>query len=90
MRGGLPVLLCVAAAPILSQTEPVIRVSVDLVQVDAVVTDARGHHVTNLKPADFLVLEDGKPQKVTGFSNVAGIAFDGRRSFSTDNIRCSA
>jgi hypothetical protein len=38
---------------------PVIRVTVDLVQVDAVVTDANGRHVTGLKPEDFEILEDG-------------------------------
>lgn len=32
---------------------PVIRVTVDLVQLDAVVTDSQGHHVTGLKPEDF-------------------------------------
>jgi VWFA-related protein len=53
---------------------PVIRVTVDLVQVDAVVTDSQGRHVTGLKPEDFEILEDGKPQKITHFSYVAGNA----------------
>ncbi len=50
------------------QAEPVIRVNVDLVQVDAIVTDAKGHHITDLRPEDFEVLEDGRPQKITNFS----------------------
>jgi VWFA-related protein len=45
---------------------------VDLVQVDAVVTDAQGRHVANLKPEDFEILEDGRPQKITHFSYVEG------------------
>ena len=53
---------------------PVIRVTVDLVQVDAVVTDSQGRHVTGLKPEDFQILEDGKPQKITHFSYVSGRA----------------
>jgi len=44
---------------------PVFRLSVSLVQVDAVVTDRKGRHVTTLGPADFLVFQDGKPQPVT-------------------------
>src|SRR5437899_3140567 len=34
-------------------SDPVIRVTVDLVQVDAVVTDSQGRHVADLKPEDF-------------------------------------
>jgi VWFA-related protein len=46
----------------------VIHVSVNLVQVDAVVTDSKGHHVSDLGPGDFEIIEDGKPQKITNFS----------------------
>lgn len=49
----------------------VIRISVDLVQVDAVITDSKGRQVTNLKPEDFEILEDGHPQKITNFSYVS-------------------
>src|SRR5262245_50749663 len=52
--------------------DPVIRVTVDLVQVDAVVTDSKGRHVPDLKREDFEILEDGKPQKVTHFSYLQG------------------
>ncbi len=48
--------------------EPLARVNVDLVQVDAIVTDAQGYHVADLKPEDFEVLENGKPQRITNFS----------------------
>jgi len=46
------------------------RVNVDLVQIDAVVTDAKGHPARNLEAADFQVLEDGRPQTITSFSYV--------------------
>lgn len=52
----------------LPAADPVIRVSVNLVQVDTVVTDAHGNHVTDLQPDDFEIFEDGKPQKITNFS----------------------
>src|SRR6187200_1456062 len=49
---------------------PVIRINVNLVQVDAVVTDSKGNAVTNLKAEDFEVLQDGKPQVITNFEFV--------------------
>jgi VWFA-related protein len=63
------VLACAAAlAQGLGQT--VIRVEVNLVQVDAVVTDSKNNHVSNLKAGDFVVLQDGKAQTITNFSYV--------------------
>ena len=50
--------------------DPVIRVTVGLVQVDAVVTDGKGNHIADLKPEDFEVFEDGKKQVITHFSYV--------------------
>jgi VWFA-related protein len=57
--------------------DPTIRVTVDLVQVDAVVTNSAGRHVVDLSPQDFQVFEDGKPQKITHFSYVSGTALPG-------------
>ena len=50
--------------------QPVFRVSVSLVQLDAVVTDKHGRHVTTLGPSDFEVYQDGRPQQVIGASYV--------------------
>jgi VWFA-related protein len=54
------------------QKEPspdlVYRVSVNLVQVDAVVVDSDDHPVTNLQAEDFRIYQDGKEQKITAFS----------------------
>ena len=44
---------------------PVIRLGVDLVRVDATVTDERGRHVPDLTAGDFEVLQDGKPQTIS-------------------------
>ena len=52
--------------------DPVIRVSVDLVQLDAVVRDSSGRHGRNLPADEFEILEDGKPQKITHFLFVPG------------------
>src|SRR5580658_7863838 len=63
-------LLLLAAVPLAAQ-EPVIRLDVNLVQVDAVVTDSHNKHVGNLTANDFEILQDGKPQKITNFSWIA-------------------
>src|SRR5216117_1583104 len=46
----------------------VVRITTNLVQVDAVVTDKNGKVVTDLKPDEVQIFEDGKPQKITHFS----------------------
>ena len=48
----------------------VFRVNVDLVQVDVVVTDSEGKHVTDLTAEDFIIVQDAKPQEITNFSFV--------------------
>ena len=50
---------------------PLIRVTVNLVQVDAIVTDKSGHVVTDLAPDDFEILQDGKPRKISRFAYIA-------------------
>jgi VWFA-related protein len=49
---------------------PIFRLGVSLVQLDAVVTDKQGRHVTTLGPEDFEVFQNGKPQTVTAVSYV--------------------
>ncbi len=44
---------------------PRFRVAVDIVRLDAVVTDKDGKLVTNLTADDFDVHQDGRPQKIT-------------------------
>ena len=46
------------------------RAEVNYVEVDARVLDQQGKFITDLKPEDFQIFEDGKPQKVTAFSLV--------------------
>jgi VWFA-related protein len=48
-----------------AQEEPVVRVSLELIQVDAVVTDGTGRYVTDLTAADFELREDGKLRAIT-------------------------
>lgn len=71
---ALSLLLCFATVPYSAQQTPtpagVIRIDVNLIQVDAVVTDSKGKAVTNLTRDDFEVLQDGEPQKITAFEFV--------------------
>jgi VWFA-related protein len=53
-----------------SSRDLVVHVEVNLVQVDAIVTDAKGKPVTDLATADFEILQDGKPQTITNFSYI--------------------
>src|SRR5436190_12245768 len=50
------------------EDEDVVRITTNLVQVDAVVTDKNGKVVTDLKPEEVQIFEDGRQQKVTHFS----------------------
>ena len=49
--------------------EYVETVDVDVVQITAVVTDQDGRFVSGLTQKDFQVTEDGKPQKISSFSD---------------------
>jgi VWFA-related protein len=71
MRIWLVVSLLMAASPALAQPSAVIRINVNLVQIDAVVTDSAGNAVRGLTPSDFEIRQDGKKQTITNFSFVS-------------------
>jgi VWFA-related protein len=52
---------------------PTIRTGVQLVVQDITVTDASGHPITGLKPEDFHIFEDGRPQTIKNFEEHAPI-----------------
>lgn len=72
-------MMAITAGPLLGQApqpqppqQPQItfRAEINYVEVDARVLDRDGKFVTGLKPEDFQVFEDGKPQKIAAFSMV--------------------
>src|SRR5689334_3177430 len=73
-------LFCVVS-PTLSQTQSddVVRITTNLVQVDAVVTK-NGKPVTDLKAEDFEIFEDGKRQTITSFVYVSNVSPTAHRS----------
>ena len=67
-RVSIIVVACTVAAVAARQAPsepPRFRVAVDVVSIDAVVTDRKGEVVRDLTAADFEVFQDGKRQKVT-------------------------
>jgi len=59
-------LLC-TALPSQQQSDYLIRVQSDQVLVNVTVRDKNGNFVQGLKPENFTILEDNKPQKVVSF-----------------------
>jgi VWFA-related protein len=57
--------------PVKPSDEDVVRITTNLVQVDSVITDSKGKPVTDLRPDEVQILEDGKPQQITNFSYIA-------------------
>ena len=48
----------------------VVKISTNLVQIDAVVTDRKGNHVVDLRADEVEMYEDGKAQKISDFSYI--------------------
>ena len=67
-----------------SNDDDVVRITTNLVQIDAVVTKDN-KPVTDLTEDDFEVLEDGKPRVITSFSYVSSVAKPADNS-ATDTV----
>src|SRR4029077_20445636 len=72
----LALVLVYTSAPAQQQTDYTFRVQSDLVLVNVTVRDKSGNIVRGLKPEDFTILEDNKPQKVVSFDveNIDAVA----------------
>ena len=65
------------------ETDDVVRITTNLVQVDAVITDKDGKLVTDLKPEEVEIYEDGREQEITNFSfNLSDVPSTSRGSKS--------
>src|SRR6266513_5749561 len=53
-------------------SQDVVKITTNLVQIDVTVTKD-GKPVTDLRPEDFEILEDGKPQVITNFSYISNL-----------------
>lgn len=50
----------------------VVRISTNLIQLDVTVTDKKGNPITDLKPGEVEIYENGKLQKISNFSFTPG------------------
>lgn len=80
-------LLALASIAALHAQQPDIRVNVDLVQIEAVVTDAKGRHVPGLAPEDFRLTVDGKVRRVSALSFVDGSPEPATGALQPDDVR---
>jgi Ca-activated chloride channel family protein len=62
LAGGIAGFVLASSAPAFAQEAPVFRVGLDMVHVTVTVRDSRGRLVSDLRPGDFVVREDGRPQ----------------------------
>ena len=93
---GLLTFSAIGGARVAGQQQPPpdtfrFRSGIDLVNVDATVTDRQGRFVSGLQKSDFTVYEDGVPQTITHFSNERvpvslGIALDTSRSMAGEKL----
>jgi VWFA-related protein len=77
-------LLVVFAAPVIAQNaaptpkptlpdDDVVKISTNLVQIDVTVTDAKGKPITDLRPNEIEIYENGEKQKLSNFSFVSSV-----------------
>lgn len=86
--------LLVAAACIFGQTatptpkpqddSDVVKISTNLIQLDVTVTDSKGNIVTDLKPEEFEIYENGQKQKITNFSFISSVREATEKPAATD------
>ncbi|HKP69910.1 MAG TPA: VWA domain-containing protein [Pyrinomonadaceae bacterium] len=71
------VLSCAALSqsptPLPADTGAVVKISTNLIQIDVTVKDRKGKVVTDLRPEEIEIFENGKKQELTNFSFIANI-----------------
>jgi VWFA-related protein len=60
-----------AASPTpVQEDDSIVKITTNLIQIDVTVTDSKGNIVTDLKPEEIEISENGKKQSITNFSFV--------------------
>lgn len=79
LRKFTRIFLLVLLTPIIAwgQEDEVVKVKSNLVNIDVIVKDKKGKYISDLKPEDFVVTENGQPQKIEFFD--APLAHDATR-----------
>ncbi len=68
-----PAIVAQKPTPTPQTDDDVVKISTTLIQLDVTVTDRSGKVVTDLKPEDFEVYENGEKQNITSFSFVSSV-----------------
>lgn len=89
-------LLLVAAGVLGQETKPVpkptppdndvVKISTSLIQIDVSVTDAKGKPITDLRPDEIEIYENGEKQNISNFSFVSSARETTQKPASTDKI----
>jgi len=91
MHRTAAILALLLAFPLTAQEQFGEKVDVNVVLVDAIVTDATGHQILGLDKDDFVVTEDGQPQKIESidyFTNRRLLnAREGNIPFKAERVR---
>jgi VWFA-related protein len=61
------------AKPQPTPPDDVVKITTNLIQVDVSVTDSKGKIVTDLKPNEIEIYENGEKQKITNFSFISSV-----------------
>lgn len=84
-RALFPIVLCLfltipvagqdaVPTPTPVEEKDVVKITTTLIQIDVTVTDRRGNIVRDLRPDEIEIYENGKKQKVTGFSFISSVS----------------
>jgi VWFA-related protein len=60
-----------SATPPPKRDDDVVKITTSLIQIDVSVTDSKGNPVSDLKPEDFEIYENGERQKISGLTYVS-------------------
>jgi VWFA-related protein len=85
---ALGTLICLAGGAALAQTPPddndIVKITTNLIQVDVTVTDSKGKVLSDLKPEEIEIYENGERQKVTNFSFISAAKTTTEKAVPTD------
>lgn len=74
----------VAPRPTPTPDTDVVKISTTLIQLDVTVLDSKGKMVTDLRPDEIEVYENGEKQKITNFSFVPGVRSVPQKNLAVD------
>ncbi len=56
--------------------DDIVKISTNLIQIDVTVTDKKGNVITDLKPEEVEIYENGKKQDISNFSFIGYLCYN--------------